>query len=38
VFSLPLYPSMSDGATRTIAAALASGPAPAIVRHERDRR
>ena len=38
VFSLPLYPSMSEDAIRTIAAALASGPAPAIVRHERDGR
>jgi dTDP-4-amino-4,6-dideoxygalactose transaminase len=39
VFSLPMYPSLPDGAIDRISAALAGGPAPAVTRHEgEDRR
>jgi dTDP-4-amino-4,6-dideoxygalactose transaminase len=36
VFSLPLYPGLVDAAIRQVADALASGPAAAVIRHERD--
>jgi dTDP-4-amino-4,6-dideoxygalactose transaminase len=36
VFSLPLYPALPDVAIRQVTEALASGPAAAISRHERD--
>jgi dTDP-4-amino-4,6-dideoxygalactose transaminase len=36
IFSLPLYPSLPDAAIRQVAEALASGPAAAVSRHERD--
>jgi dTDP-4-amino-4,6-dideoxygalactose transaminase len=38
VFSLPLYPGLPDAAIRQVADALATGPAPALSRHERDAR
>ena len=36
VFSLPLYPALPDAAISEITTALASGPAAAVSRHERD--
>jgi dTDP-3-amino-3,4,6-trideoxy-alpha-D-glucose transaminase len=36
VFSLPLYPALPDEAVAQVAGALATGPAPAATRHERD--
>ena len=36
VFSLPLYPALPDSAIEQVAAALASGPAHAASRHDRD--
>jgi dTDP-4-amino-4,6-dideoxygalactose transaminase len=36
IFSLPLYPSLPDAAIHQVAEALASGPAAAVSRHERD--
>jgi dTDP-4-amino-4,6-dideoxygalactose transaminase len=36
VFSLPLYPALPDAAIQQVTDALASGPAAAVSRHERD--
>ena len=36
VFSLPLYPALPDAAIAEVTSALASGPAAAVSRHERD--
>jgi dTDP-4-amino-4,6-dideoxygalactose transaminase len=36
VFSLPLYPTLPDAAIGEVAEAVASGPAVAVSRHERD--